>query len=118
MHIEITKAVIDGVKLKDEEIRFFSVLNLLSKKVDKLVIDETKKQDIPSFLKDLMDITKNSNNVSYKMLGCSGVKEFIINDENDLCDYLFEQYAFYHHRKNPKATFKIDENNYIELSFS
>lgn len=117
MNMEITKAVIDGVKLKDEEIRFFSVLNLLSKKVDKLVVDETKKQEIPDLLKSLIDVTKNTN-VSFQMLGCSGIKEYIINDENDLCDYLFEQYAFYHHRKDNYATFKINEDNYIELSFS
>lgn len=115
MNIEITKAVIDGVKLKKEEIRFFSVLNLLSKKIDKLVIDETKKQEIPNLLKSLINET---NNVCFQILGCSDNKEYIINDENDLCDYLFEQYAFYHHRKDNYATFKINEDNYIELSFN
>lgn len=110
MFMKIVKAKINGIEIPKKDIRYVSILEELSKQVDVLNIDESKLFQQPAFIQNLMD--------SAGLVKQEKQQVFPIHSWNDLSNFLFAQYAFYHHSKKRKATFTINDDNYIVLRFS
>lgn len=110
MFMSIVKAKVNGVNILENQIDYMNILKEFSKKLKKLTIDENKLFQKPQWLSEILE--KSGYEIFDKQ------KEFQINSWFDLEKFLFAQYAYYHHTKEKKTTFKIDDDNYLELVFS
>ncbi|MBL1227243.1 hypothetical protein [Enterococcus sp. BWR-S5] len=97
MFITIEKAIIDGKEIADEDIDYWKILTYLSSQIDTLKL---KKSD------DVIGREESEFEIDRP-----------IKNEDDLSDYLFSNYRYWHHTKKRKAKFKIG-NSTLYLRFS
>lgn len=129
MFMDIKKAFINGEELNlnqplsEEKNNYWVVCDRISQVVDELVFDEDLyiADKLPSFntMTERLSEIKSDGTQIYGTEKPQNANErrFKINNEDDVANFLFSQFRYYHHTKDKKAVFSGD-NFKIHLVFS